>query len=184
MRDTAYKTEKRELTAYEKKMLIFFLKCMASEFSKTFIFSIVFSILGLSREFWAALFFMMLYRTSSGGLHCKTYLSCLSLSFLILLSGILLGIYIHINPAFKIPMTLAMAAVGYFLSPVQAPTRPPLEDRLVMRARQRTFMAIMVFFVLLCITPTRRYTNIGFWLLVLHDVQLIIAYQIRRLKKI
>lgn len=161
-------------------MLIFFLKCMASEFSKIFIFSIVFYILGLSREFCVALFFMMLYRTSSGGLHCKTYLSCLSLSFLILLSGILLGIYIHMDFLIKIPLTIIMAIVGYLLSPVQAPTRPPLEKRLVRRAKRRTFISIMIFLCLLCIFTTYRYTNIGFWLLVLHDLQLIIAYQIRR----
>ncbi|MBP3621225.1 MAG: accessory gene regulator B family protein, partial [Lachnospiraceae bacterium] len=89
MKDATCQTEKVEMTPYQKKMMIFFFKCIGSELSKTAIFFVIFSLMGLASEFWAALFFMMLYRTSSGGLHCKSYLSCLALSFLILFSGVM-----------------------------------------------------------------------------------------------
>ena len=168
------------MTPYQKKMMIFFFKCIGSELSKTAIFFFIFSLMGLASEFWSALFFMMLYRTSSGGLHCKSYLSCLALSFLILFSGVMLGIYVPVSLLIIVPATLIMAVIAYYLSPVQAPTRPPLEERLVKRAKKRTFISIMIFLVLALIFPKSVYIGIGFWLLVLHDVQLYIANIIRR----
>ncbi|MBO5413016.1 MAG: hypothetical protein J6A29_01695, partial [Clostridia bacterium] len=60
------------------------------------------------------------------------------------------------------------------------PTRPPLEERLVKRAKKRTFISIMIFLVLALIFPKSVYIGIGFWLLVFHDVQLYIANIIRR----
>lgn len=180
MKDATCQTEKVEMTPYQKKMMIFFFKCIGSELSKTAIFFVIFFLIGLASEFWAALFFMMLYRTSSGGLHCKSYLSCLALSFLILFSGVMLGIYVPVGLLIIVPATLIMAVIAYYLSPVQAPTRPPLEERLVKRAKKRTFISIMIFLVLALIFPKSVYIGIGFWLLVLHDVQLYIANIIRR----
>lgn len=183
MKDTTIKAEKVEMTPYQKKMMIFFFKCIASELSKTLIFFLIFYALGLAGRFWEALFFMMLYRTSSGGLHCKSYLSCLALSFVIIFSGVFLGIHIPVSIYVLIPVTLVLAIIAYTLSPVQAPTRPPLEERLVQRAKKRTFISIMIFLIIGCIFPDKPLTGIGFWLLVLHDVQLYIAYQIRRYRK-
>lgn len=175
--------ENKELTPYQKKMLIFFFKCIGSELSKTAIFLIIFTFLGLTSEFWAALFFMMLYRTSSGGLHCKSYLSCLTMSFFILFSGIMLGTRISVELKIIIPSTLIMAAIACYLSPVQAPTRPPLEEHLVRRAKRRTFISIMIFLITACFFPKTAYAGIGFWFLILHDIQLCAAYLLRRYKK-
>lgn len=180
MNGAVAREEKRELTAYEKKLLVFFLKCIGSELSKIIIFSIIYYLLGLSLEFLAALFFLMLYRTSSGGLHCHSYLSCLCVSFIILSSGIALGVYVHLPIAIVVVTTPVMAVFGYLLSPVQAKTRPPLEERLVLRAKRRTFFSIMFYLVLLFVFSLNLYTNIGFWLLVLHIVQLYIAKMLRR----
>lgn len=183
MDNSSKKTEKTDITPYQKQMMIFFFKCIASELSKTIIFLIVFSLWGLTKEFWAALFFMMLYRTSSGGLHCKSYFSCLALSFLILFLAITMGVHLPISLWFLLPSTLIMAIFAYHFSPVQAPTRPPLAHHLVKRAKKRTFISIMIFLVLAIFFPKSVYIGIGFWLLVLHDVQLYIANIIRRCRK-
>ena len=92
----------------------------------------------------------------------------------------MLGIYVPVSLLIIVPATLIMAVIAYYLSPVQAPTRPPLEERLVKRAKKRTFISIMIFLVLALIFPKSVYIGIGFWLLVLHDVQLYIANIIRR----
>lgn len=175
-----YNDSNRKLTNYEKRVIIFFLKGIASELSKIIIFSILFYFLNLSYEFFVALFFLMLYRTSSGGLHCRTYIGCFFVSFLILSSGILLGITIFIPFYVMIIISLLMTVFGYILSPVQAKTRPPLESDMKKKAKQKTVYSITLYVILLCLFPTSTCTNIGFWLLVLHIGQLYIANKIRR----
>ncbi len=183
MSDATCQAKKQELTPYEKKLMMFYVKAMISEISKTIIFAIIFYAMGLLREFGAALFFLLLYRTSSGGLHCKTYLGCLFLSFGFFFLGMLLGIYIWVPIYIIIPATLILAVSAYLLSPVQAPTRPPLEESLIKKAKQQTIIKISIFLILACLFSNNVYICIGFWLLVLHVLQLYIAYQIRRCRK-
>lgn len=172
--------EKTELTEYEKEVLIFFAKAFASEISKIIMFALIFNAVGLLPEFWSSLFFLMLYRTSSGGLHCKTYWGCFALSFSILLASILLGGNVF-PPLWLIYVSsMMMCFVAYKLSPIQAATRPPLEEHLKLKAKKRTVFSIIIFLIILTIQHLNVYTNIGFWLLVLHIVQLIIANKIRR----
>ena len=80
MNTTPLKKENEELTPYEKQVIIFGLKCVGSELSKILIFSIIFSHLGFFFEFLIALSFMMLYRTTSGGLHFHSYIICFCVS--------------------------------------------------------------------------------------------------------
>ena len=175
--------EKRELTPYEKKLLIFFLKCIASELSKIVIFSIIFSILGLTKEFISALFFLMIFRTSSGGIHCHSYLGCLCVSFLILSSGMALGMFVYLPISIMIILTITIKNIIYRLAPVQSKTRPPLEERLVLKAKRRSSMSVVLYLILLVVCGLNTFTNIGFWLLVLHIVQLYIANKIRRYER-
>lgn len=180
MTEQVSSNEKHELTDYEKELIQFFFKCIGLELSKILIFSIVFYFMHLFPEYIAALIGLLLLRSFSGGLHCKGYMSCLMLSFAILLSGILLGQTVFIPRPFMVICTFVLGVCACLLSPVQASTRPPATPEIIKKAKFRTSLIIFLLFITLCIVPINHYLNIVFWMLVLHVVQLGIAYIIRR----
>ncbi len=170
---------KTELTKYEKALLLFYLKGILSDLSKTLIFFFIFYILGLHKEFLWGVFFLIIFRVYSGGIHCKTYFRCLLLSFVILFSGIMLGMYLILPKYLMIVLSVICSIVICLLSPVLAPTRPVLAKEAVNSAKLKEGVIVGVFTLALSLIDTNMTINIGLWFLVLHSIQLTIAY-IRR----
>ena len=176
MNTTPLKKEYEELTPYEKQVIIFGLKCVGSELSKILIFSIIFSHLGFFFEFLIALSFMMLYRTTSGGLHFHSYIICFCVSFLFLFLSINLAVHLPVPYSLRILIAIFCCFAGYALSPVQAPSRPPLEASLKKRGKKRVFLLLCLFLLFSIISSHTVYANIGFYVTVIHILQLLVAY--------
>lgn len=161
---------------FKKALQIFYIKAFASEFSKIIIFFILFKTLKLEKEFFTALFFLFLFRTNSGGIHCNHYLSCLILSLFILIFDILLGVKFFIPKFCMIFICIMSGTICFILSPIQARTRPPATKTLIKKAKSRTLLIIILFILLLIFNDVSTFTNIGFWMLVVHTFQLILAH--------
>lgn len=165
---------------YEKKLIRYWAACILSEGSKIIIFTIIFYCWNKLPEFGMALLFLFLFRSCTGGLHCKSYFSCLCLSFFILLSGILLGEAIFL-PRYLILILIAVLGIcSYGLTPILSVNRPPATPAIIKHARKRTLIVSILLFVLLWMFSGSRYWNIGFWLFVINTIQLFTAYMIRR----
>ncbi|MBO5388954.1 MAG: accessory gene regulator B family protein [Lachnospiraceae bacterium] len=165
---------KAELTQYEKSILLFFIKGTLSDLSKSLIFFFVFFILGFLKEFFYGLFFLFLFRIFSGGIHCKTYLKCLLVSFVILSSGIGWGCYILIPHRYAIILATLCGIITVLLTPTLAPTRPAPSKKNKNRAKLHEGIVIFLFIILLTF-KYNVFVNIGLGMLILHTIQLIVA---------
>ena len=56
----------------------------------------------------------------------------------------------------------------------------PLSDRLVKRVKVQAFLIIFIYLTLTYIVPENPYITVGFWVIILHTMQLVTA---RILKK-
>jgi len=167
---------KTELTKHEKAILLFFLKGFLSDFSKALIFFIPFYLLGLHKEFLWGIFFLVLFRIFSGGLHCRTYWGCLILSFVIFSSGILAGITFFFNPVSKNIITIICGIIVFWCSPVVSKTRPKPTKKGIRTSKIYSTLVVAFFFILNLSLEDKTYINIGFWFLILHTLQLFVAY--------
>ncbi len=166
---------KRQLNEREKKLNEYYWKCFLSELSKICIILIIFIFLSLTKEYIIALLYLMLLRSNGGGLHCKHYISCLLLSFIFIYSSILLAIYgIPAKPYTYISILLC-ALLGYFLVPITSNNRPSATAIQIKRSKQNTLVIILLFLILLCLCSHNTYIYIGYWTIILHTLQLIIA---------
>lgn len=170
-----YKNKINSLSSYEVKLIKYLFQCIASEGSKIILFFIFFWKMKLLPEFITALILLMLLRSNGGGIHCKHYLSCFMLSFSILYGSILLASNLQMKPIFLQCTILVCAFAGYQLSPVVSSNRPEASEKLIQKCKRNTLIIILLFFILLCIIPNNLYMHIGFWIIVIHILQLALA---------
>ncbi len=175
--------DKKELTEYESKLKEYYWKCFISEISKVIFFLIIFVLLGLTVEYLIALFFLMLFRINGGGLHFQHFVSCLIVSFAFLAVSILLALYITPQPIFMIISLLLCIPIIYHLVPITSVNRPPATPEQIRKSKRNTCIIMVVLILLICICPDTIYLHIGYWTVILHMLQLIIAQIIKGVKK-
>ena len=167
---------KTELTKHEKAILLFFLKGLLSDFSKALIFFISFYFLGLHKEFLWGIFFLVLFRIFSGGIHCRTYWGCLFLSFVIFSSGIIAGINLQLTTPTKELLIILCGFIVAWCTPVVAKSRPLPSRRGKIISKIYTSVVITIFLIFSLVVGSNTYLNIGCWFLILHTLQLVVAY--------
>lgn len=167
--------EQQELYEYRKEIQIFYLKCLLMEGSKILLFTFTFWKLGLIREYWMTLFVLLLLRTNGGGIHCKHYISCFFVSFVVLYASIVIPLYVHLPSACSLVLLIMSGYLGYRLVPIVSETRPEPSSKVIEKSKRNTVLVISAFFVLICISPYNLYLNIGVWTIIIHIIQLLIA---------
>lgn len=171
---------KREYTEYEKKLRKYYRIGFISEFSKICIFFIIFTFLGLIPEYIIALLTLMSLRCTGGGLHFSHYVSCLVVSFAFLYSSIFLAIHLIPSQFIICVSILLCVLIGYILVPITSSNRPPATTSQQRNSKRNTTIIILFYFILLCICPNATWSLICYWTVILHILQLIIAYIIGR----
>lgn len=172
----------KELTAYEKKLREYYWKCFISEFSKVLIFLIIFMSLQLTNEYFVALLFLMILRNNGGGLHFNHYISCLVVSFFFLCSSIFLAMGLHPTRTTLCICTILGGLIGHHLVPITSNNRPPATTTQITKSKRNTTIVIFIIIILILTCPLNTYLYIGFWTVVLHIVQLLVAYFIKEVK--
>lgn len=170
----------REYTEYEKKLQRYYRIGFISEFSKICIFFVIFAFLELIPEYIIALLALISLRSNGGGLHFNHYVSCLIVSFIFVYSSIFLSIHI-MPPQITIYISMLLCAlIGYILVPITSANRPPATSSQRRNSKRNTTIIILFYFILLCICPNTIWSLICYWTVILHILQLIIAYIIAR----
>lgn len=167
---------KSEKTAsMEPEMVIFKYMVLSflSEASKLLILALLFQRkMGI---FIFSVLVMFLLRTTTGGMHCKRYWSCFLVSFSYLL------LCIEVLPMIALPKSAMMIilliclAVTYYIGPVISQTRPQPTSQKRHRLKMQAFMVIFCYMIVLYILPESSYMISGFWIVVLHAIQLSFA---------
>lgn len=160
---------------YQKQLVKYLFHCILSEGSKIIIFSILFLRWNRFEEFGAALIFLMILRVNGGGIHCKHYINCFLLSFVMILSSILLALNVFIPAPLMIAITSICAVFGYLLVPVTSSNRPAATIAVIKKSKRHTLFVMLGLIVLICGFPDILFFHIGFWTIILHILQLLIA---------
>ncbi len=165
-----YLKENYRVTNYELAQIEFLFKTVFSELSKMVIMGILFHrYLGL---YLFALCVMLYLRTSTGGLHFYTYPGCLAGSIAYLGSAVVL------LPRLVLPSYLQSAAllvcmlVCYRVGPVVSRYRPEPSPEKWRHCRNITCAGIFIYALASYIIPNNRYIIVGFWIIILHSLQL------------
>lgn len=170
--------EQYEFSDYQVAQLEYLGKTLLSEFSKFLIMGIFFR-----RQLSVYLFavvVMVLLRTATGGIHCRKYVSCflVTFSYLFLALTILPGI--PINKVFQLILLFLCMLCNYYIGPVTSQVHVALGNRLVKRVKIQAFLVIFFYLTLTYIIPESPYITAGFWIIILHTLQLSAARIIKK----
>lgn len=167
-----------QFSDYQIAVLGFIAKTLASELSKLLIMGFIFR--DRLDIYVVAVIVMSCLRTATGGLHCKTYISCLMASFTYLFLAINILPMISLNKVSQLILLLICMLCTYYIGPVTSTVHLPLKDSLVKRVKIRAFLFIFFFIVITYIVPENLYITVGFWVIILHVLQLAIARIIKK----
>lgn len=170
--------EKYALSSYQIAQLEFLGKTLFSEISKIFIMGIVFYN-HLSIYFFA-LFIMIILRCNTGGLHFYTYIACLATSTLFLLLGINLLPNISVPLNVKLFLLLLCIITCYQIGPIPSKYRPAYSKQFIQKRKLSVSFFICIYTLVLYIIPESPYLIVGFWIIILHTLQLTVAKYTRK----
>ncbi len=175
--------ENAGLSAKEQKLVIFGLKCALYDISKVIIFAVFFAAVHKFDCFVYAFLIFFPVRQASGGLHFRHYTSCLIFSFAYMYAVIMLLAPFKIALAALIPILAVCAGVIYLIGPISAPTRPALTRQEFTERRIKAFKIVCYEIVLTVLFFESDLASVGYWVIILHTMQLMIAFIIRNIRK-
>lgn len=162
-----------QLSNYQIAQLAYVLKTFTSELSKMLIMIILFH-----RQLPAylfSLFIMLFLRCSTGGLHFYTYIGCLLASITYIYFAIFILPTLLLPAFMQLLLLLLCVVVCYHIGPVVSKYRAKPSQTLFTRGRNTTCTFIFIYALILYIMPANHLMNVGFWVIILHSLQLIIA---------
>lgn len=175
--------ENAELSAKEQKFMTFRLKCMLYDISKVILFIAFFTAIHKLDSFAYAFLIFFPIRQVSGGLHFKHYMSCLIFSFVYMYAAVVLLAPMKLALAAVIPILVVCAVIIYKIGPILAPTRPALSRQEFAEQRQKAFKIVCYEIVLTILFFDSDLASAGYWTIILHTMQLLIAFMMKNIKK-
>ena len=165
-----YLKEKYKISNYEMAQIEYLFKSVFSELSKMILMGILFHrYLGL---YLFALCIMLYLRTSTGGLHFYTYAGCLVGSILYLGSAVILLPNLALPVFARLAALLACILICYRVGPVVSKYRSELSPEKFQHCRNITCTGIFIYALATYIIPDNQYITVGFWIIILHSLQL------------
>ena len=165
--------EKYNLNNYQIAQLSYLFKTLASELSKMTIMTIIFHDKLLL--FFFALLVMICLRCSTGGLHFYTYFQCLIVSIAYIWLALNCLPKLPIAPWVQFLLLLLCIIICYHIGPVTSKYRPDPSFQRRKLYRNTTCNFIFFYTLLLYVIPKNDFFAVGFWIIILHSLQLIIA---------
>lgn len=161
---------------YDIAKVKFLFKMLIAEVSKLFVFSIIWWHQDQFPSFCAGISIFFILRACSGGLHFQHYWTCFLFSFIYLI------LCINFLPMLVLPRIAKLCCLflcmilAYKFSPVVSKYRNPPSATKRKNSKREIFVVIFLYFLFMYITPQNPFIDIGFWCIVIHTVQLSIAY--------
>lgn len=175
--------ENADLSPKEQKFMTFRIKCMLYDVSKVVLFVAFFAAIHKLDSFVYAFLIFFPIRQVSGGLHFKHYTSCLIFSFVYMYAAVMLLAPMKLALAAVIPILAVCAAVVYAIGPILAPTRPALTKQEFAERRQKAVHIICYEIVLTILFFDSELASVGYWTIIMHSLQLVIAWIMKNCKK-
>lgn len=168
-----YIKDKYGLSNYQVAQLAFVFKTTSSELSKILIMGIVFH--NHLKLYTFLLIIMCSLRTFSGGLHFYTYKGCLLASTVYI--GVIIFMLSKISlPLYALLLLLTLCSIScYKIGPVLSKYRTHFPKKQLYFCRNITCLTIFIYTLILYIIPENPYLTAGFWMIILHSLQLFVA---------
>lgn len=168
-----YLRENYHLSNYQIAQIIFLFKTIGSELSKILIMGILFH--DRLPLYFFALSIMIFVRSAMGGLHLYTYAGCLLTSILYLWLAIYMLPHIALMKYLQTAALLLCIVICNYIGPVTSKYRPDSCEKHFEQCKK--FITLFIFFyaLILYIIPENKYLTVGFWVIILHSLQLIAA---------
>lgn len=168
-----YVQTKCHFSNYQMAQLNYLFKSLFSDVSKLLIMGLFFH-RHLALYFFA-LCIMIWLRCTTGGLHFYTYWGCFVMSFCYFLLSIYILPNISLPVYLQILLLLAGTIICYRTGLITSKYRPEQPEHKKQICRTVTCTFILLYLVLICIMPENKYIAVGFWVIILHSLQLLAA---------
>lgn len=165
--------ETYHLSNYQIAQIFFLFKTVASEISKIIIMGLLFH--EHLKSYLFGLSVMVILRSAMGGLHFYTYISCLITSFLYLWLAIYILPNVTVIKLLQLIILLFCILLCNHVGPITSKYRPPECELYFQRSTHFTCSFIFIYALILYIMPVNHYLTIGFWVIILHSLQLLLA---------
>lgn len=160
-------------TNYQIQQIIYLVKTFSSDISKSVLLAILFrNHLDL---FALVMVMLFLLRSYSGGMHFHTYMGCLIATTCYFSLAILILPQISVPFAYKVLFLIVCMILCDRVGPVTSEYRPPLSPERITHFRNITITLLFLFILILYVIPEHPYSNVGFWVIILHSLQLVAA---------
>lgn len=169
----SYLKDTYHLTGYQAACVIFLFKSIFSEVSKTLIMALLFH--QLLPEYFFALFIMLFLRCSTGGIHFYTYWGCLLMSISYMALSIVILPMIQLPLPIQLLMLMFSMLVCFGIGPVVSKYRKETTGDRKMYFRSIASGFILVYTLTLMFFPEAELLHVGFWVIITHSLQLIVA---------
>lgn len=162
-----------ECESPELALLKYVALSVLSETSKIAIFAFLFR-----HQMYLFLFavgVMLLLRCSNGGMHCKRYLACFAVSFFYLF------LCIDVLPLLWVPKSMMLLILlicmcgNYKIGLVLSKYHKKPDEKQKKKGGIESFVIVFLYMTALYILPENNYMCSGFWVIVLHSLQLALA---------
>lgn len=173
-------SESANLNSKEQKFLIFRLKCILYDISKLILFTAFFAVMHKLSGFIFAFLIFYPIRQISGGLHFKHYFSCLVFSFVYMLLVVAVLSPLTLELAVVVPILAVCATVIYAIGPIRPPSRPALSKQEFAEHRKKAFSIVCYEAVLVVLFFDSELASVGYWTIILHTLQLVIAFIVKK----
>lgn len=161
------------LSSYQIAQIIFLFKTISSEISKIIIMGIVFH--DKITLYLFALFIMIFLRCSMGGMHFYTYAGCLAASALYLWLAVYILPTIAVANYLQTTALLLCILICNYIGPILSKYRPEACKERFALCKKFITIFLFIYALILYIMPENKYLYIGFWVIILHSLQLIVA---------
>lgn len=161
------------LSSYQVAQISFLFKTIVSEVSKMLIMGILFH--DRLSLYLFALLVMVFLRSAMGGLHFYTYVGCL------ITSTLYLWLTTYILPQFTLTKYIQLIAlllcilICNYIGPIVSKYRPDVCQERFSQCKSFITKFIFAYALILYIIPENKYLSVGFWVIILHSLQLIAA---------
>lgn len=168
-----YLTCKYGLSNYQIAQLAFIVKSTSSELSKILLMGVLFY--KHLKLYVFLLLLMCCIRTFSGGFHFYTYWGCLIASTIYI--GSIITVLSRLTPPLYARLFLLAICiiVCYAIGPVLSIYRTNFPEKQLYICRNITCFIIFIYAITMYIIPENPYFSAGFWMIILHSLQLFVA---------
>ena len=165
-----------DFSDYELKVIRYVITALIYDLSKLILLGLFFYFIGRLPYFLCALIPFFLLRTKNGGIHTKSYWSCLVLTFLVFIpTVILLPEFVPLCSIVRLCLMLPCACVEYLLGPQLSHREVKLDEQGKRKNRIASFQVVLLVAILMFLFPDNPYLLASFWMVLLHTIQLAIT---------